>query len=136
MINLRTRSRAAFTLVEIVAGMAILAMGLAATSSAMVTAISVQDFTQDMERATEAIENRLELIQTKSYDDVFNLYNGDAFDIDGLNLIDDSGRKHIEVTVDNTTIPDALIITFDAAWTSRDTPGKLVLTYYLVDRRE
>ena len=136
MINLRARSRAAFTLVEIVAGMAILAMGLAATSSAMVTAISVQDFTQDMERATEAIENRLELIQTKSYDAVFDLYNGDAFDIDGLNLIDDTGRKHIQVSVDNTTIPDALIITFDAAWTSRDTPGKLVLTYYLVDRRE
>lgn len=128
-------TRGAFTILEVMVAMAILAIGLMASSSAMFTASSANEATQSRDLALMAIESTLEDILTNPFIQA-ETFQG-AYGVPGLEIpLDDPTRADVLiVTVDQIDgDPDVLRISLNASWDFRDSQQTMTVVYIHTNR--
>ncbi|MDA3959880.1 MAG: prepilin-type N-terminal cleavage/methylation domain-containing protein [Planctomycetota bacterium] len=121
-----------FSLLEVMVGMSILALGLMASTASMVTAINAKDTTADRDLALVAIEGTLEDILTNQF---YNTGDFAGF-YPVLGLTPPEGRSNvIEVKVEEQNgNGDILRITLEAQWLRRETINTQTLVYLHTNR--
>src|SRR6188768_3369654 len=79
----RKSARAGFTLIEVMVGMVILAVGAVSFSGALVSSIRASKSTDEVNRATKAAHAILERIQAEAFADAFRRFNDNKTDDPG-----------------------------------------------------
>lgn len=121
-----------FTLLEIMVGMSILALGLMVTTSSLVTAFDSRDITTDRDLALVEMEGTLEDILTHLYADIDD-FEG-FYPITGLTPPE--GRDEVlEVRMeDQAGVGRISRITLEATWDRRGTTYTETLVYIHTNR--
>lgn len=130
-------ARNGFTFLEIMIGMAILAIGLMATSSAMFTAINAKDSTAGRDLALQAIESTLEDVLYNNFATIADFVGTpQEYEVVGLDVHPDDTRTEVLVmTVEEVNgDPDILRITLEAAWRHRESREHMSIIYIHTNR--
>lgn len=128
------QSVSAFTLLEVVVAMALLAMGLAATTAATFTTINTKDYTSERNLALMAMESKLEDILTNPF--ITAPAMGGDFEVTGLTVPETSAQSDV-LRVSVTQVggdPSVLQITLRCEWLHRGTPESLQLVFIHTNR--
>ena len=87
MRHARNAGENGFTLIEVMAGMIIMTIGVMGLSAAFVQTMTIEETNDELNMAVNAARGRMELIKKMGYDAVVTAYpSGGSFDVAGLDL--------------------------------------------------
>ncbi len=108
-----------FTLVELMIAVAILAIILLGLLAVFTSCFKLNETSRNLTVAINGAQKKIEEIRNSTFSSVYSIYNGAAFEVDGLDNSDSEGS----IMVDNTN-PALLEVTVTVCW--RQKGGRII----------
>ncbi|MDP1853591.1 MAG: type II secretion system protein [Candidatus Omnitrophota bacterium] len=113
------RKKKAFTLIEVVIAMGIMAVAFLGLVAAYISGFDLAETAKNTTYALNAAQKKIEEIRDYNFFDISNDYDNTNFTIDGIS----AGNSNGLVEIDNTN-PDLLVVTVAACW--RQKGGRII----------
>jgi prepilin-type N-terminal cleavage/methylation domain-containing protein len=141
--------RSAFSLVEVMIAMMVLAIGLSTLFDSMITSKRVNDRATNQAKAYEEIQAQIESLQYMPFDSVRRDFKGIAFDVQGLRIPDGAVTCGTVTNFanpnpdDTATAPNpnkfklsdqVLPLRFRVAWVDENGPASVETVYVVTNR--